>query len=156
MREPASREVPLMASVGLLLDQAVLAVGAILRSEALSQRRRQSLEELLGIAEGVAALESAPLGIFQASAVQSSADFERLEAFEDTKPPAGAVAWATVRDQLEAILNEQLPEVEVRTLRASLVELAEASLTRTSELVEWRPNAGDPWDSLDLNSSLTQ
>ena len=63
MREPASREVPLMASVGLLLDQAVISAGAARRGEPLTELIRAPLEELAQVVRGAAELETAPLGI---------------------------------------------------------------------------------------------
>ena len=156
MREPASREIPLMASVGLLLDQAVISAGVVRRGEELTELVRKPLEELARVVRGAAELETAPLGIFQARALQSSSDLERLEVLEDTRPLATGVAWTTLQDQLEAVLSGNSTPEESASLRASLVVLAEASLVRSSAMVDWRLKAGDEWNDPEPNSSYVQ
>lgn len=151
MREPASRELPLVASLGLLLDQGVLAVGAARRGQ-LSTAQRGVLSELLAIISGVAEMKSAPLGVFQASAIQS-AELERFEALEDTRPGAVEADWSTVRSQLTAVLDGDVSDDDAQGLRVTLSDLARATLARTSEMTDWRTTVGDEWPELGRNSS---
>ena len=126
MREPASREVPLMASVGLLLDQAVISV---VRHDVASLSPNSSVRRWRNwrrSSRGAAELETAPLGISRQARLQSSSDLERLEILEDTRPMAAGFAWGTLRDQLEAVLSGKSTPEQSAGLRASLVELVNA------------------------------